>query len=397
MTQLAPLVNIGDILLQEVAQRLLKRLRSADTFARLGGDEFGILLYSIKGIRDATQIADKIQDQLAQPFYINGHTLITSASIGIMINMPEYTSPEEYLRDSDVAMYRAKTKGKARYEIFDQTMRDQVVRRMELENDLRSAIENENIFLYYQPIVQLESRKVSGFEGLLRWHHPEKGNIEPDTFIPIAEDTGLILPLENWVIAEAAKQSFKWQSEFSDLAKPLISINISGKHLVHPDLLPQIKNIIQQYNLGTHSLSIEVTEGDVISDTDTTVAVLRKIRELGVKVQIDDFGTGYSSLSYLHQFPFDIIKIDRSFVHGMLDDTSKIGLIRTIILMAMELKKDVIAEGIETQEELEILISLGCKYGQGHYFSQALNAADATVFLEKALKMRETGGLQRYR
>jgi len=378
--------NVGDVLLQEIGRRLGKSMRATDTVARLGGDEFGILLENIDDIRDATQTADRIQNLLSQPIDLLGTETITSASIGIMMNAPGYNTPDEYLRDADIAMYRAKARGKARYEIFDQTMRDYIMLRLELETDLRLAIEQQELTLHYQPIISLENQKIMGFESLLRWSHLEKGDISPTVFIPIAEETGLILPLGDWVLQNATKQLCFWQSQIPAASELQISVNLSGKQLVHPDLVEQIENAIQQNSLQPNCLNLEVTESDIINDTETAATVLKEIKQLGAGTQMDDFGTGYSSLSYLHQFPFDVIKIDRSFVMGMTQDKSKVSLIKTIILMAKELKKKVIAEGIETLEEMEILRELGCEYGQGFYISPAISAEDATTFLKKSLE-----------
>jgi diguanylate cyclase (GGDEF)-like protein len=298
--------NVGDILLQEIGKRLSKSMRATDTVARLGGDEFGILLENIDDIRDATQTADRIQKVLAEPIDLEGTETITSASIGIMMNTSGYNAPDEYLRDADIAMYRAKARGKARYEIFDQTMRDYIMSRLELDADLRSAIERQELTLYYQPVINLADQKIVGFESLLRWFHPEKGTISPNVFIPIAEETGLILPLGDWVLQKATKQLSMWQSEIPD-ANIHVSVNLSGKQLVHPDLVDQIENAIQQSSICSSHLKLEVTESDIINDTETAAAVLQDIKQLGVGTQMDDFGTGYSSLSYLHQFPFDVI------------------------------------------------------------------------------------------
>jgi diguanylate cyclase (GGDEF)-like protein/PAS domain S-box-containing protein len=377
--------NFGDILLQEVGIRLQESMRATDTIARLGGDEFGILMEDFKDIRNVTQTADRIQNMLSKPINLNSNDMITSASIGIMMNSPEYNSPGEYLRDADTAMYRAKARGKARYEIFDQTMRDQILLRIKLETDLRRAIDRQELELYYQPIVHLKNQKILGFEGLLRWPHPEKGFISPEIFIPIAEETGLILQLGNWVMQEAAKQLVIWQSEFPYLSKLQMNVNLSGKQLIHPELINQIKWVVNQNCVKPGRLNMEVTESDIIYETETAIAVLNQIKDLGVKIQMDDFGTGYSSLSYLHQFPFDVIKIDRSFIMGMTQDPSKISLVRTIILMANELRKETVAEGIETLEELKILADLGCNYGQGFFISKAINAAAATAFLREKI------------
>lgn len=384
--------NIGDILLQEVAKRLQKGMRGPDTVARLGGDEFGILLEDISDIREATLAADRVQGLLSERFDLGGSEITTSASIGIIMNTAKYNGVDEYLRDADTAMYRAKAKGKARYEIFDQTMRDQILLRLRLETDLRRAIENQEIELHYQPIINLGNREILGFEGLLRWAHPEKGDIPPDIFIPIAEETGLVFRLGHWVVQEAARQLSQWQSEFASLSTLQMSVNISGKQLVYPHLVDQIRKVIEKNSLEPGHFNIEVTESSILKDTGTVVAVLNQIKELGMKIQMDDFGTGYSSLSYLHKFPFDVIKIDRSFVNGMIEDVSKISLIRTIILMAKELNKEIVAEGIETLEELDVLVELGCKYGQGFYISKAVNAATATALLQECAEVKKSKG-----
>ena len=330
-------------------------------------------------------MADRIQSLLSEPVDLCSNKTVSSASIGILMNAPGYNTPDEYLRDSDIAMYRAKVKGKARYEIFDQTMRDHLMLHLELENDLRQAIEKEELVPHYQPIINLENKKIVGFECLLRWAHPEKGNIQPNVFIPIAEETGLILPLGNWVLQKATKQLSIWQSQIPDMSHLQVSVNLSGKQLTHPNLVDQISSALQENSLNPSCLNLEITESDIINDTETAADVLSQIKRLGVEIQMDDFGTGYSSLSYLHQFPFDVIKIDRSFVMGMIEDKSKISLIKAVVLMAKELKKSTIAEGIETLEELEILTESGCEYGQGFYISPAISAEEATTFLQKSL------------
>ncbi len=373
--------NIGDILLQEVAKRLQKGLRAPDTVARLGGDEFGIILEGLSDIREVTQTADRVQGLLSDSFDLDGSEITTSASIGIIMDTGQYQDVDEYLRDADTAMYRAKAKGKARYEIFDQTMREQILLRLRLETDLRRAIEREELELYYQPIINLESGQILGFEGLLRWTHSEKGDIPPDVFIPIAEETGLSYRLGDWVVEEAARQLSLWQSEFESLSTLQVSVNISGKQLANPHLVDQIKKTLEKFSLDPNFFSIEVTESSILQEIDAVVSILNQMKELGVKIQMDDFGTGYSSLSYLHKFPFDLIKIDRSFITGMINDASKISLIRTIILMAKELGKEIVAEGIEAFEELEVLVNLGCKHGQGFYISKPMSVSATTTFL----------------
>ncbi len=400
---------MGDQLLIAIAKRLQRAVRPGDTVARLGGDEFTILLDDIEDITDAVWVAERIQGELKQPFNLNGHEVFTSASIGITLSTgilcsdgshlldvtqkgapPEtatplvssqYRHPEDLLRDADIAMYQAKSRGKARHEIFNTSMRVQAVSLLQLETDLRRAIEREEFRIHYQPIVLLKTGKITGFEALVRWQHPERGLVSPTEFIPVAEETGLIIPIGWWVLQEACRQLRAWQLTCAQvslgypLAQPLtVSVNLSGKQFLQPDLLPQIGQILQKTGLDTNSLKLEITESVIIEQTESTTAILLQLRALGIQLYIDDFGTGYSSLSRLHRFPIDCLKIDRSFVSRMESDSENFEIVRTIVTLAHNLGMDVTAEGVETVEQLAQLKSLGCECGQGYLFSKPVDS-----------------------
>jgi diguanylate cyclase (GGDEF)-like protein len=333
--------NIGDQLLIAFSRRLEACLRSVDTFVRLGGDEFVILLEDITSFSDATHVAERIRQKLALPFNLGGHEVFTTTSIGIALSTTVYDQPEDLLRDADIAMYRAKAQGKARYEIFDPVMHTQALILLQVENDLRRAIERQEFQIYYQPIVELQTGKVIGFEALLRWQHPSQGLVLPATFIPVAEETGLIVPIGYWILRAACRQLRLWQS-FS--AKSLtISVNLSGRQFSQPDLIDQIDQILQETGLDASSLSLEITESMIMEDESAT-ATLLQLRNLGVKVSIDDFGTGYSSLGRLHHFPIDVLKIDRSFVSGIGVSEGNLEIIQAIVTLAHQLGMDVITE-----------------------------------------------------
>ena len=367
---------IGDRLLIELSRRLEKCVRTSDTVARLGGDEFAILLDNIKDISSATEIAERVKQELASPFNLNGHEMFAATSIGIAISCADYEQPEQLLRDADTAMYHAKSQGKARHEIFDSKMHSQSVATLQLETDLRRAIERQELQVYYQPIVELQTAKITGFEALLRWQHPTLGFVSPTEFIPIAEETGLIIPLGTWVMSEACKQLNLWRVQFPK-AEITMSVNFSSKQFEQPQVVEFIKKIIDTNNLQSKHIHLEITESLLVEDTQQVAEVLRQLKSLGVILCLDDFGTGYSSLSYLHRFPIDILKIDRSFVMGMSsddDDNSKIEIIQTILALAENMYINVVAEGIETKAQLTKLKALRCKYGQGYFFSKPLES-----------------------
>ncbi|HEY9859025.1 MAG TPA: EAL domain-containing protein [Candidatus Obscuribacterales bacterium] len=363
---------IGDQLLIAIARRLEACLRGGDTVARLGGDEFTILLEDIVDIHDATRIANRIHQALLSPFNLQGQEVFTSVSIGIALSETGYDWPEDLLRDADTAMYRAKSLGRACHEVFDRTMHLRAVELLHLETDLRRAIERQELQLYYQPIVSLTTGKIHGFEALIRWQHPERGLISPAEFIPVAEETGLIVPIGLWVLREACQQTQKWQKQFSDNFPLTISVNLSGKQFSQPDLIEQIEQILQATSLDARSLKLEITESVMMENAESAAKMLLKLKALGVQLHIDDFGTGYSSLSYLHRFPIDQLKIDCSFVKRMGVDDESAEIVRAIVTLAHNLGMHVTAEGVETAEQLMHLRTLECEYGQGYFFFKPL-------------------------
>ncbi len=377
----------GDMLLMQVAARLQQCVRKLDTVARLGGDEFAILLDGVEGLENAAPTAERIQEQLTTPFDLNGKEAHISGSIGIAVSTTGYQCPEDILRDSDLAMYRAKANGKACHELFDQSLHDHAVQQMELETALRHAIENQELRIYYQPIMGLEARRVSGFEALVRWQHPARGLIPPLEFIPLAEETGLIVALDLYVLHEACRQTVAWHSLFPSETPLTISTNLSAHHFKHPGLLEQVAAILTQTGIDPRSVRLEVTESLVIDDPTQAADILHTLKALGVKLSLDDFGTGYSSLSYLHRFPFDILKIDRSFVGRLEQDASSVQIVETIILLAQKLRMDVVAEGIETTHQQDHLRTLGCRFGQGYLFSKPAPAELAEALLLKQTVM----------
>ena len=369
----------GDRLLIELAGRLTLSVRTIDTVARLGGDEFGILLDGIVSDKRALEIAERIQSLLSKPFKLEGQEFFTSASIGIAFSASSYESPDEVLRDADIAMYRAKANGKARYEIFDQRMHTRGVEALRMENDLRRGIERGEIVCYYQPIISLQTGRLAGFEALARWVHPERGLILPAEFIQLAEETGLIVPLGTSIFSEACRQLKEWQTRArEDLT---ISINLSAKQFAKTGFVESIRKTIRNIGVKPDSVHLEITESILIENIQASVETLSQFKSIGVKLSIDDFGTGYSSLSYLHTFPFDIVKIDRSFVSRMTTDKNCRSIVETIITLGEKLGKTMIAEGIETEEHREVLSQFACGFGQGYLFSKPLDKDTATEFL----------------
>ena len=368
--------EIGDRLLVQVAHRVQLCVRSADTVARLGGDEFVILLEDIGNAREATRVADRIQNDLALPFQLNGHRVFTSVSTGIVLCDTGCQCSEDILRDADIAMYRAKALGKARYELFDDKMRDHILARLELESDLRAGVEHGEFVLHYQPIVSLLNNRLVALEALVRWVHPQRGLLPPGEFIPVAEETGLIIPIGKWVLGEACHQMRTWQASFPQARNLVVSVNLSTKQFAQADLPEQIAEILRDTNLDPGSLSLEITESVIMEDAVEGASMLARLKALGVAVQIDDFGTGYSSLSYLQQFPVHTLKIDRSFIQRMTVPGDGRGsgyeIVQTILTLARQLGLEVVAEGVETQEQLEGLKSLDCGYGQGYLFCRPL-------------------------
>ncbi len=371
----------GDKLLKLIAERLETGLRPGDLVARLGGDEFTVLLNGLATEQSAFLLAERLQEDLKRPFTIDGREIFTSASIGIAFGSPGLKA-EEMLRDADIAMYRAKSSGKARFQVFDKEMHEQAIQRLQLETELRQALERKEFRVYYQPIVDIETRQVKSFEALIRWDHPTRGIVSPAEFIPAAEENNMILVIGKWVLHESCRQLREWQKMIPAAADLKISVNLSIKEFLQFDLAEQVVATLKKTGLTSDSLKLEITESHVMENSEVAVAMMNRLRERGVELSLDDFGTGYSSLSYLHRLPVSYLKIDRSFIGRMTRGDENREIINTIIRLAHNLKMRVVAEGIETDEQLQMLRSLGCEYGQGFLFSKPMDAAKARLLLE---------------
>lgn len=370
----------GDCLLVTVAERLQECLRAGDTAARFGGDEFTVLLEDVVGEQDAAAAAERILAALCAPVSLRGHELVPSASIGIALSNPGHDTPESLLRNADLAMYRAKTSGKGRYELFDPSMGASAMDRLQLEADLRHAIERDELRVVYQPILELETGRIREVEALLRWLHPERGVIPPLRFIPIAETTGLIIPIGQWVLEQACHQARAWQLAYPTEPPLIISVNLSVRQFRHPKLAEDIARALREAELDPACLKLEITESVVMEEGEAAVATLWELKRLGVHLAVDDFGTGYSSLNYLLRFPVDTLKIDRAFISGLGSDDQSAAIVRSVIGLAKGLNLAVTGEGIETPEQLGQLRELGCDQGQGYYFARPL-AAEAVAAL----------------
>jgi diguanylate cyclase (GGDEF)-like protein/PAS domain S-box-containing protein len=377
---------MGDKLLIDVARRIENRRRATDTVARLGGDEFVILLDDISELSAVTYIADGLLESLAEPYQLGGHDVQITTSIGIVLSASGYERPEDVLRDADIAMYSAKASGKARYEIFDPVMRKRILERLELETELRKALTSQELRVYYQPIVSLVTQSIIGFEALARWPHAKLGFLTPNQFIPLAEDTGLIIPLDRFVLREACRQMAEWHKQLPFDPPLTISVNLSGKQIVQSDLIETIEKILIETGLAPQYLKLEITENVILEDNQLTVEVFRELQKLGVQVQIDDFGVGYSSLNYLSQFPINALKIDQSFVGQMLDDNNQLEIIQAIVMLTHRLGVGVIAEGMETTGQMDTLKSMGCEFGQGYLVSVPLDNQSAQKILEHLIQ-----------
>jgi diguanylate cyclase (GGDEF)-like protein len=375
--------SVGDQLLKATARRLLSFLRPGDTVARLGGDEFAILANDIEEPADATRIAERIHEELRHPFDLGGYEVFTTASIGIALSSTGYRRPQDVLRDADTAMYRAKSEGKAGHAVFDEAMHHRAVRLLKLENDLRRAIERREFCVHYQPIVNLGSGRVEGLEALARWRHPEKGLVLPRDFIPVAEETGLIVPIGWRVLRDACKQMAGWRNRPSARRDVGLSVNLSSRQFLQQDLVERMQEVLEESGLEASALRIEITESLVMDDADAAIAKLKRLRDLGLELHLDDFGTGYSSLSYLHRLPTHTIKIDRSFIGQMTEGGSRAEIVETIVSLARSLGMFVAAEGLETSDQFVRLRQLDCRSGQGFYFSEPLDAALVLAFLDR--------------
>ena len=373
---------IGDELLCAIAHCLKSCLSPKDTVARFGGDEFTILLKEIDDLNAVIQVAERIQTALASSFILKQQEVFTTVSIGIALSHSRYRQPEELLRNADIAMYRAKKLGRARYSVFDAAMHAQAVKLLQLETDLRRAVENENFRVYYQPIISLPTRQITGFEALVRWQHPERGLISPNDFIPVAEDTGLIVAIDLWVLREACRQLRRWQIQFP-AQKLTVSVNLSVKQFQHPDLVTQVAQILQETNLSPRSLKLEITESVLMEDTQSATVTFLELKALGIQLCMDDFGTGYSSLSYLHRFPFNNLKIDRAFIHELTINQQNREIVRAMVSLASALNISVTAEGIETTEQIAFLETLNCEFGQGYFFSKPVEKLAAGKLIQE--------------
>lgn len=363
--------NTGDKVLKLVANRLLRTVHLEDTVARIGGDEFAIILNDLSSVEEAEEYARRIYQKLSSPFSIQGNRIFTKPHIGIAPIQTDYKTPEEILRDADIAMHHAKDKeiGMA---VFNTEIRDRFLEKIKLESDLRFAIERKEFSMHYQPLVSLEDGAIIGFEALLRWQHPRRGFVPPFEFIPIAEDSGLIIPITDWILQETTDQLAAWQKISPSHQDLIVSVNISGKHLAQDGLIEEVKKVLQASKIKPNCLKLEITESVAMENAEKTIVILNKLKELGVQLSIDDFGTGYSSLSYLHRLPFDTLKIDRSFVNNVGDNGENSEILQTIISLAKNLKMRAIAEGIETETQLQILRDLNCDFAQGYLFSKPL-------------------------
>ena len=373
----------GDELLKLISERLKESIPMGDTVARLGGDEFSMLIQDIVHVKDAENIAKDIQHSFSKPFSLGDREVFASASMGIAHSDNDYKTPEEILRDSELAMYRAKRDGKAQSIVFEKRFRQSTLSPIDLDTDLRRALDRDEMELHYQPIISMRDRRISGFDALLRWSHRSRGAISPNEFIPLAEETGLIYDLGQWVLRKACEQIAGWNNDKSKEEQLEISINLSGRQFSDPNLVVGIVENIEKSGFNAEFLKIEITESALMENAQRSVSMLNQLKDLNIKVCVDDFGTGYSSLSYLHTFPIDTLKIDRSFVHDMSRNFRNMEIIRTIIMLAHNLKLDVIAEGVETAEQYAQLSALGCQFAQGFYFSRPVNSSDAALLIQQ--------------
>jgi diguanylate cyclase (GGDEF)-like protein/PAS domain S-box-containing protein len=368
----------GDQLLNAVADRLISASRVVDTVARLGGDEFAILLEGLKSQQEAITVTNRILRQFHQPFRIENQEIFTNASIGLVMSSVGYTKLEEVLRDADIAMYRAKASGKGCYQLFDIQLRNQIIASSNLEHELRRAVERDLLKIYYQPIVSLATQKTVGFEALVRWLHPKKGLLSAGEFMPIAEEMGLSIPVDWWMFRSASQQMQQWQQQFPKMSQMWISLNLSAKQAIQPHLVEQMTRILAEIALKPDCLALEITETTLIEKPEFAAKVLTQLRELGINIALDDFGTGYSSLSYLQRFPVQKLKIDRSFVSKIDTDVDSLKIVRAMVHLGKSLGLTVVAEGIETAAQLQLLQDMNCDYGQGYYFAHPLPDTEAT-------------------
>ena len=373
----------GDELLVSLAARLRACVRPQDTVARLGGDEFIVLLESVLSSNEASEVAERIAETLRPPFVLGDLEVVVTASIGAAVSA-RGDRAENVLRNADLALHEAKSAGKSRSALFDASMERDAVNRLELQADLRRALERNQLRLMYQPIVSLADGRVTGVEALLRWHHPTRGVVSPTEFIPIAEETGLIVPIGHWVLEEACRQTRAWQLQFGARTAPTVSVNLSARQFQRPELFANIKQVLRETGLDPRCLTVEITESALMQDALATSTTLEVLKDLGVQIAIDDFGTGYSSLSYLKRFPVDILKIDQSFVDGLGQDPQDTAIVQSIVALAKTLCLRVTGEGIETSSQRAHLLEMGCEFGQGYLFAHPLPPEKLALLLNES-------------
>jgi diguanylate cyclase (GGDEF)-like protein/PAS domain S-box-containing protein len=390
--------NLGDKLLVEFANRINDSLRDIDTLARFGGDEFVILLEDIEDENYAMDIAERLQKSLKSPFEIKGKDIYAPASFGIVLNTKMYDDPETIIRDADAAMYHAKEKGRSQFKIFDKTLHEKALNLLQIETDLRKAIENKEFDLFYQPIVSLDNISILGFEALIRWNHPTQGLVYPDSFIHVAEETGLIIPIGRWVLKKACRDLRRWDEQVKSELPLFMSVNISSKQFLRPSLIDDIKEILDETGLSPDKLKLEITETALMEDVHETIPLIQRLKDLGVQIVIDDFGTGYSSMSYLQQLPIDTLKVDQSFISRIEnnnDDENK-NIVETIVSLAHKLGLKVVAEGVETNKQHSVLSQMNCQMAQGYLFSRPLKKEKMDELIKKIEQFSKTKPGKRY-
>ncbi len=380
--------TLGDQLIKNVAKRLGQMVKNGDMAARFSGDKFGVIIKDLHFEKEAPEFAEVINRRIGEPYTLDGRQVFTNAKIGIAYGNPNYAEAEDILRDADIAMYYAKENLDSTC-TFDQNMHIRAVTRLQLETDLRFAIERNEFELYYQPIISLESAQLVGFEALVRWNHPKRGLVGPNEFIPVSESTGLIVPMTVKILHKACAQVADWQSSAHGRSPLSVAVNLSGKHFAHQDLVEQIREVLDATRIDPLSLKLELTESAVMENAERATQMLKQIKETGVQISIDDFGTGYSSLSYLHRFPIDLLKIDRSFVSAMESDAENSEIVQTVTSLAKSLDLQVVAEGIETLHQYHRLRTLGCDFGQGYLFSKPLPIADVECLLSEKARWQD--------
>jgi diguanylate cyclase (GGDEF)-like protein/PAS domain S-box-containing protein len=389
--------QVGDTLLTAFADRIQGSLREIDTLARLGGDEFLILLEDIEAGNYASMVAERLQQELKRSFVVHGEEVYASAGFGVVDRTQDYDLPEDIIRDAESAMYHAKEKGSAQFKVFDKKLHEKALHLLQRETDLRKAIHKKEFETHYQPIVSLKTRSVVGFEALIRWNHPQLGLLYPDSFISIAEETGLIIPITRLVVEEACQDLKIWHERIKHMQKLTMNINISSRHFLQPSLFKDIKDMLNKINIAPDQLKLEITETALMEDVEDTVRLVQRMRDYGLQIVIDDFGTGYSSLSYLQRLPIDTLKVDRSFVSRIQDppDGNR-NIVEAIISLAHRLDMIVVAEGVETLEQYTILLDMNCQFGQGYLFAKPLTRSKVDELIEEMLSFSRKNPGQYY-